>query len=69
MVDPAARLLEIVTGADVRRDLTDAEVELAVLQMQSSFADRRPGRRPDARHHTCSPSTPRRSTLHAALSR
>ena len=29
MVDPAARLLEVVTGSDVRRDLSDAEVELA----------------------------------------
>ena len=38
MVDPVARLLEIVTGADVRRDLSDAEVELVVLQMQTSFA-------------------------------
>jgi hypothetical protein len=38
MVDPVARLLEVVTGADVRRDLTDAEVELAILEMQSSFA-------------------------------
>jgi uncharacterized membrane protein YgcG len=38
MVDPVSRLLEVVTGADVRRDLTDAEVELAVLEMQSSFA-------------------------------
>ena len=38
MVDPVARLLEIVTGADVRRDLTDSEVELVVLHMQSSFA-------------------------------
>lgn len=38
MVDPGARLIEVVTGADVRRDLTDAEVELAVLEMQSAFA-------------------------------
>lgn len=38
MVDPGARLVEVVTGADVRRDLTDAEVELAVLEMQSAFA-------------------------------
>ena len=38
MVDPVARLLEIVTGADVRRDLSDAEVELVVLEMKSSFA-------------------------------
>lgn len=38
MVDPSARLLEIVTGEDVRRTLTDAEVRLAVKEMQSSFA-------------------------------
>ena len=38
MVDPAARVLEIVTGAEVRRHLTDQEVELATLDMQSSFA-------------------------------
>ena len=38
MVDPAARALEVVTGGYVRRTLTDAEVELAVLQMQSEFA-------------------------------
>ncbi len=38
MVDPAARALEVVTGGYVRRTLTDAEVELAVLQMQSAFA-------------------------------
>jgi hypothetical protein len=38
MVDPASRLLEVVTGSDVRRDLTDPEVELAVLEMQSAFA-------------------------------
>lgn len=39
MLDPAARVLEIVTGGEVRRNLTDAEVELATLQMQASFAD------------------------------
>ena len=38
MVDPAARALEIVTGGHVRRTLTDSEVELAALQMQSLFA-------------------------------
>lgn len=38
MVDPGARVLEVVTGAEVRRQLTDREVELAVLQMQSAFA-------------------------------
>ena len=38
MVDPAARMLEIVTGAEVRRDLEDSEVHLAALAMQSAFA-------------------------------
>lgn len=38
MVDPTARLLEIVTGAEVRRDLDDAEVHLAALEMQTAFA-------------------------------
>jgi uncharacterized membrane protein YgcG len=39
MVDPASRTLEIVTGGDVRRALTDHEVELTALQMQTSFAE------------------------------
>ena len=38
MVDPAARILEIVTGAEVRRDLDDSEVRLAALSMQTAFA-------------------------------
>jgi len=38
LVDPVARALEVVTGVDVRRNLSDREVELAVLQMQSAFA-------------------------------
>ena len=38
LVDPAARIVEIVTGAEARRDLEDAEVKLAVLSMQSAFA-------------------------------
>lgn len=38
MVDPQARLLEVVTGGYVRRQLTDAEVELAVAAMQTDFA-------------------------------
>lgn len=38
VVDPSARILEIVTGAEVRRDLDDAEVHLAALEMQSAFA-------------------------------
>ena len=39
LVDPNERVLEIVTGAVVRRNLTDGEVELAVLQMKSAFAE------------------------------
>ena len=39
MVDPAARILEIVTGTEVRRALDDAEVRLAAVSMQSAFAD------------------------------
>jgi uncharacterized membrane protein YgcG len=39
MVDPGARAIEIVTGGTVRRNLTDQEVELTALQMQSSFAE------------------------------
>lgn len=38
-VDPAQRVTEVVTGLDVRRHLTDAEVELAVLDMQGEFRD------------------------------
>jgi uncharacterized membrane protein YgcG len=38
LVDPRRRVVEVVTGGDVRRHLTDAEVELAVLTMSSEFA-------------------------------
>ena len=38
-VDPARRVTEVVTGHDVRRHLSDAEVELAVLAMQGEFRD------------------------------
>lgn len=38
MVDPSARILEIVTGSVVRRDLEDGEVHLAALAMQTAFA-------------------------------
>ena len=38
MVDPTARVIEVVTGADVRRHLSDREVELAILAMQTDFA-------------------------------
>jgi hypothetical protein len=39
MVDPAARLLEIVTGSVVRRDLTDDAVRLAAVAMESAFVE------------------------------
>lgn len=39
MVDPRARAIEVVTGAEVRPHLTDPEVELAVLAMQTDFAE------------------------------
>ena len=38
LLDPAARVLEIVTGGEVRRTLSDREVELVTLQMQTLFA-------------------------------
>jgi hypothetical protein len=38
MVDPVARAIEVVTGSVVKRTLTDHEVQLAVLEMQSAFA-------------------------------
>ncbi len=39
MVDPAARLLEVVTGSVVRRDLPDESVRLAAVAMQSAFSE------------------------------
>ena len=39
VVDPAARLLEIVSGVDAHRVLDDSEVKLAALTMQTAFAD------------------------------
>lgn len=39
LVDPKTRILEIVTGAQVRRKVTDAEIELTVTAMQSEFAE------------------------------
>jgi uncharacterized membrane protein YgcG len=39
LVDPGARALEVVTGSHVRRTLRDAQVELAVAQMQTLFAE------------------------------
>ncbi|MDR7255294.1 putative membrane protein YgcG [Nocardioides sp. BE266] len=37
LVDPRRRVTEVVTGGDVRRHLSDAEVELAVVSMTSEF--------------------------------
>jgi hypothetical protein len=37
MVDPVARVIEVVTGSVVRRTLTDHEVQLAILEMQTAF--------------------------------
>ncbi|MGN6251150.1 MAG: DUF5130 family protein [Marmoricola sp.] len=39
MVDPQRRLLEVVTGEVVRRDLHDDSVRLAVVAMQTAFAE------------------------------
>ena len=38
MVDPRAKALEVVTGAQVRQRLSDQEVELAVVAMRTDFA-------------------------------
>ena len=38
MVDPAARVIEVVTGREVRRVLSDQEVAFAVLEMRTEFA-------------------------------
>ena len=38
MVDPVARAIEVVTGAQARRDLDDREVRLALADMQTEFA-------------------------------
>jgi uncharacterized membrane protein YgcG len=38
LVDPAARIVEVVTGVEARRVLDDAEVKLATLSMQTAFA-------------------------------
>jgi len=38
MVDTNARVIEVVTGSVVRRTLTDHEVQLAILEMQTAFA-------------------------------
>jgi uncharacterized membrane protein YgcG len=38
MVDPTARVIEVVTGREVRRVLSDQEVAFAVLEMRTEFA-------------------------------
>lgn len=38
LVDPASRLLEIVTGSVVRRSLSDEAVRLAAAGMESAFS-------------------------------
>ena len=38
MVDPATRTVEVVTGREVRRVLTDHDVALAVIEMRTEFA-------------------------------
>ncbi len=38
LVDPAAKLLEVVTGSEARRHLDDSATKLAVLTMQTAFA-------------------------------
>lgn len=38
LVDPVARVIEVVTGSVVRRTLSDHEVQLAILEMQTDFA-------------------------------
>ena len=39
MVDPKMRAIEVVTGAHVRRTLSASEVELAIIAMQTAFAE------------------------------
>lgn len=39
MVDPAARVVEVVTGQVVRRDLSDEAVALAIVAMRAAFAE------------------------------
>jgi uncharacterized membrane protein YgcG len=39
LVDPAARLIEVITGSVVRRSLSDDAVRLAVVGMQSAFSN------------------------------
>jgi uncharacterized membrane protein YgcG len=38
LVDPSARVLEVITGSVVRRSLSDDSVRLAVAGMESAFS-------------------------------
>jgi uncharacterized membrane protein YgcG len=38
MIDPVARVIEVVTGEQARRELDDNEVRLAMAEMQTEFA-------------------------------
>lgn len=41
MIDPRAKLVEIVTGAQVRRAVSDSEIDLAITAMKALFAEGR----------------------------
>ena len=41
LLDPTARALEVVTGAEVRRDLTDDEVNLVTAQIRAELMEGR----------------------------
>ena len=41
LVDPVGRALEVVTGSEVRRSLTDDEVNLVVAQMRNELGEGR----------------------------
>ena len=39
LLDPVGRALEVLTGSEVRRNLTDDEVDLVVAQMRADLAE------------------------------
>ena len=41
LLDPVGKALEVVTGSEVRRNLTDDEVALVVAQMRAELAEGR----------------------------
>ena len=41
LLDPVGKALEVVTGSEVRRNLTDDEVALVVAQMRTELAEGR----------------------------